>query len=45
VESGARYFVVAAEVSTIGCAVGEKNEILGRVSRAWYFALLGTRIS
>jgi len=37
--------VVAEEVSTIGCAVGEENEILGRFSRAWYFALLGTRIN
>ena len=37
--------MVAEEVSTIGCTVGEKNEILGSFSRAWYFALLGTRIN
>ena len=37
--------MVAEEVSTIGCALGEKNEILGRFSGACDCALLDTRIS
>ena len=42
-EGRAGHFVVAEEVSTIGRTVGEKDEILGRFSRDWYFALLDTR--
>ena len=44
-ESRARHFMVAEEVSTISRALGEKDEVLGRISRAWYFVLLDARIN
>lgn len=42
-ESRERDFLVAKEIPKIGGSMGKKNEILGRLSRAWDCALLGTR--
>ncbi len=35
--------MVAEEVSTISRALGKADEVLGRISSAWYFVLLDTR--
>jgi hypothetical protein len=42
-ESRARYFLAAKEIPEVGGSMGKKDEILGRLSRTWHFALLGTR--
>jgi hypothetical protein len=43
-ESGARYFLVAEKIQKIGCSMGKKDEILGRLSRAWHSVLLDTGV-
>ena len=35
----------AKEISTIGCMLGEEDELLGRFFKLKHFALLGARIS
>lgn len=41
-ESRARHFLATEKIQKIGCSMGKKNEILGRLSGAWDFALLDT---
>lgn len=42
-EGRAGYFLAAKKIPKVGNSMGKKDEILGGLSRTWYFALLGTR--
>lgn len=42
-ESRARHFLAAKKIPEIGSSMGKKDEILGRLFRAWHIALLDTR--
>jgi|HubBroStandDraft_4_1064222.scaffolds.fasta_scaffold252551_1 GxxExxY protein len=43
-ESRAKHCVDAAKVPKIGCTLGKENEILGKLPRVGYFALLDTGV-
>lgn len=43
-ESRERYFLAAKKIPEVSSSMGKEDEILGRLSRTWHFALLGKRI-
>ena len=42
-ESRTGYFVVTEKVSSFGCSLGKKNEVLGGILSAWHFTVLGEK--
>lgn len=42
-ESGTRYFLAAKKIPKVSSSMGKKDEVLGRLSGAWHFAVLGKR--